>query len=323
MTKLQSTVFTGLLIFCLLDRANAQVSDVPRPQQGQTLQLQEKQTKVQPSKDGQMQVVAEVPITLTVLQVDAKRTVIRWKRGVFKITDIDGDLVRKNPEIKQTLLQMATTQAGPIVAAMDNLSFDLILSPTWEYQGLANYDEVLAAMVKSLDAVDELRRKNGSPPIEKSFRDLVLNRKTIEQIVPKEALTYLAGNTYPVKRGATATFNGNMPNPLGGDSVASQVKVTFDQANDADGCSVLHASSTMNMDGLVDSMKQMIAKSPIGKPLSPEDEAALRNTRIESTAEYHIDAATGLPKVARQKASTKAQSAEQSEEFLWTAISPG
>ena len=304
-----------LLVF--VAAADAQ-SDVPRPVAGKSIVLHQKQTKVQPTKDGPMTMVAEVPITVTVLQADAQRTVIRWQRGVLKITDVDNEIVRKNPAVKPMLLQAAVAMVGPIISAMDDLAFDLMFSPNWDYLGLANYDQALAGAKKSLDAMDEMRRKNGGKPLEPAMREAMLNRKIIEQVFPKEALTYLAGQTYAVRRGATAAFTGKMPNPLGADPVASRTQVTFDQANDANGHAVIHTASTVEMDQWVASLKQMIAKAPSGKALSAEDEQKMRQMQLEWNAEYRIDPATGLPTWAQYTTSAKGPTGEMTEVFLWT-----
>ena len=307
-----------LLVFA---RAAKAQTDVPRPQAGKSIRLMQKHTKIQPTKDGPFTMVAEVPITVTVVQADAQRTVIRWQRGVLKFTDVDSDIVRRNPTLKPMLMQAAIAQAGPLVSAMDNLAFDVIFSPKWDYLGLANFDEALAAARKSVDAMDEMRRKAGNPPLPPNAREMILSRKVIEQVFPKDALTFLAGQTYAVRRGTTAAFTGAMPNPVGADPIPSQVNVTFDQANDANGHAVIRTSSTGSMGALVDSIKQNLAKTPGATPMPADTEKQLRETKMEWNAEYRIDPTTGLPSWVKQTATAGAAGSTLTEEFLWMTTS--
>jgi hypothetical protein len=297
---------------------------VPRPREKQTVELTQKQTKKQQTPAGPMTMVAEVPVTLTVLRSDDERAVVRWKRGVMKITDIETQATTANPALKPALMKAILAQSGPLLGAMDNLTFDLRMSPKWEYLGLDNYEEVRAAAMKSFDAMDELRRKNGNPPLDPRVRDAILSRATLEQVFPKEALLYLGWHPErDVPRGQTATFETALPNPLGGSGggapVPGRISVSIDQAPDARGRLVVRTTSSVDMEKFAASMKQAVAATPGGKPFSPEEERAMREVQLEVTGEYHVDPATGLPSLAIQKKNAKTGDHEQSEEFVWTA----
>ena len=306
--------------------ASAPSDAIPRPRAKQTIELTQKYTKKQQTAHGPMTMITEVPVTLTVLRADGQRTVVRWKRGVMKLIDVETQVTTANPALKPALMKAILAQSGPLLAAMDDLTFDLAMSPKWEYLGLENYEEVRAGAMKSFDAMDALRRQHGNPPLEPRVRDAILSRATLEQIFPKDALLYLGWRPHPaVPRGQTATFETEMPNPLGGAGggggkpVPGRINVSVDPAADPQGRLVVRTTTSVDMEKLAESMKQAVAATPGGKPFSPEDEQAFRGAQLQSTGEYHIDAATGLPTLAIQKTSTQAAGAEQSEEFVWTA----
>ena len=301
----------------------AQSRGIARPRQGQSVELVQKQTKKQQTANGPMTMVIEVPITLSVVRADDQGSTFRWKRGSMKLTDLETDATKTNPALKEVLIKAALAQSGAILGAMDNLTFDLNLSPKGEYLGLANYDEVRAAGVRSFDEMDKLRRQHGNPPLDPRLRESLLSRQTLEQVFPKEPLLYLAWTTHAtLRRGQSGTFETALPNPLGGGAgkpVPGRISVSVDEAADDRGRTVVRTSNSLDMEKLAESMKQAIAATPGGKPLTAEDVAAFRQAQYKVTCEYHVDPATGLPTLAMHETSINVAGAENSEQFVWTA----
>ena len=266
-----------------------------------------------------MTIVQEVPISVTVLSADSTGTRIRWSRGVTTITDVDAPIVRTDPAAKPMLMQAAVAQAGPLLSAMDNLTFELNFDAQMRYAGLTNQPEVRAAAVKTLDAMDEMRRKNGNPPLDAALREQMTGKNIIEQVMPKEALTYLSWSQHQLSPGGKPLeIQTDGPNPLGGRPLSVTAKVTFDAAPDPQGRPVVRIDSTLGGEQLAKMIDDAAGSTPAGKPLTDEERQAVRAARVSTTAEYHIDATTGLPTAATQRSTVNAGSGDQWEEYAWT-----
>ena len=298
--------------------ANKPQSDVPALKPGKTLRLIQRQTGVKSQRTGPVTVVIEVPIEVSVLRVGDDGVVIRWKRGVTKIVDVDSADLRRNPDIKPLVMKMTAEQLGPIAATTDNLTTELAFDRDLQYAGLRNYDDVAAAANRAMDELDKLRAGRGLPPIEAAIRKAMFNRSTLEYSMTKEALLYFGWMALPMQRGETGEFEGLLPNQFGGDPTPATVSAELAAEPDAQGRLVLRTTSQVDVEKYIKSLRKAIENTPGAKPLEPDAEQQLRDLKIGSTAEHHIDPATGLATLATVKSAASVGGKAQSEEFHWT-----
>ena len=293
-------------------------NDIPRLAAIKGARFNQKQTIVKSLAGGPVTIVCEVPIEVSVT-VGEEGTVIRWRRGEIKITDVDVPALRNKPEMKKAMIESAL-RAQPILSAMDNLTFELGFDKEFAYTGLKNLPEVEADARKSIEGIDKVRAQQGLGPIEENVKAAIFNRDFIEQTFPKDVLNYIAWTMIRVQRGATTRVKVSMPNPLGGEATPGILTARLDEKPDDQRRLVLHVDTKMDIEKFARTMEQTLARTPGAKPLSPEDKAAMSKVKVTSLTQYHIDPDTGLASRVVHKTDVSVADQSKSEEFEWTMI---